>query len=88
MGVDVLAAATTDSGTVYANTTFGNVMYVHPVETILIVTYSYEAGTWDGNTDGLLGLAYDDLSCSPTCSKAWLDEIYTLRRFSDGQSNR
>ena len=41
-----------------------------------ILTPSREQGTWDSNTDGLLGLAYSNLYCSPTCHNTILDDLY------------
>ena len=35
----------------------------------------FESGNWSEHTDGLLGIAYSSLYCSPSCYKTWIDEI-------------
>ena len=36
-----------------------------------------EEGTWSNTADGLLGLAYSNLFCSPTCYSTVLDDLYS-----------
>lgn len=42
-----------------------------------------EAGNWDESTDGLMGLAYSSLNCSPTCYNTYMDDFYQQYK-SDG----
>lgn len=63
--------------------TFGVVEWI----CMFVVTLRREQGTWDSNTDGLLGLAYSDLYCSPTCHNTILDDLYA-RYAKDGYKDQ
>ena len=52
-----------------------HLLWLREVGIIFACHSSTESGTWSEHTDGLLGLAYSNLYCSPSCYATWIDEF-------------
>ena len=68
---DRLSAVSTNTNAVTAVSTVGVSLY----EVVGVLECRSQTGNWNEHTDGLLGIAYSNLYCSPSCYKTWIDEI-------------